>query len=227
MRTSFDRAATFRRELPIPHNTNDQADRRAHQRYLTTLRVAKLTSEARQTLGIVRNISSGGMMIDLCMIYSNAPVDVGNTLGVSLHDSETLLGKILWRNGSIFGLQFDHAIDVANAISKSAGFANGKVPRKPRVTARAPVTISTAEHSLETWLFDISQNGLKVPADPSLRVTQNIVIDIESLGTFPARVQWTSAEFAGLFFATELPLRELISWLARQPSAVEPAEAIG
>jgi hypothetical protein len=224
MTTSFDRAATFCRDLPDIFSANDQADRRVHQRYLTTLRVAKLTSASRQTLGIVRNISSGGMMIDLCMIYNSTPVDVGDTLGVSLHDADILPGKILWRNGPVFGLQFDHAIDVADVISKPTDRAKGKVPRKPRVTAHAPVSIATADSNLETWLFDISQNGLKVPADPGLRVAQKIVISIDDLGTFPASVRWMSADYAGLFFASELPLRELISWLARQTFSGDRAE---
>ncbi len=224
MKPSSDIAAKFRRELPQTYSNDDRDDRRAHQRFLTTLRVAKLTSESRQTLGIVRNISTGGMMIDLCMIYNSAPVDVGGTLGVSLHDAEPLIGRILWRNGSIFGLQFDHSIDVANVISKPSDLAKGKVARKPRVAARAPVSISTAEGHLDTWLFDISQNGLKVPADPNLKVMQKIVINIGELGTFPARVQWTSADYAGLFFAHELPLRDLISWLALQPFIPAPED---
>ncbi len=224
MRPGFDTAASFRRELQHVQNANDQADRRAHQRFLTTLRVAKLTSDSRQTLGIVRNISSGGMMIDLCMIYHSAPVDVGSTLGVSLHDTETLIGRILWRNGSVFGLQFDQSINVADVISKPGRVAKGKVARKPRVSARAPVAISAPDCNLDTWLFDISQNGVKVPADPNLRVAQTIVIDICGLGIFPARVQWISADFAGLVFSHELPLRELISWLARQPFSDAKAE---
>lgn len=198
--------------------SSDARERRAHQRHLTTLRVAKLVAEDRQTLVIVRNVSSGGMMIDLCAIYAATPVDVGGQITISLDDVDALRGTILWRNGTSFGCRFDRAIDVGTLISRQARSPDGKVRRKPRVLAQAPVTITGESGAFATTLCDISQDGLKVPADSRLVAGQKLNIAIADLGSFAARVQWTSRAFAGIVFTTGPLLRELMSWLARQPA---------
>src|SRR5712675_648572 len=122
-------------------------DRRAHNRQLTTLRVAKLSAGTSEALCIVRNASSGGMMID-----GAGAMERGQLVTVDLNNEQQVTGRVVWQKDGLTGVQFKQRVDLDTVLAKPAILKGGKSPRLPRLsiqraaalrheTKRVPVTI--------------------------------------------------------------------------------------
>jgi hypothetical protein len=196
--------------LPVPP-VDDQPDRRDGVRHLTTFRIAKVRIGDAETLGIVRNISSGGMKIDLI-----GAVEPGSDVVISLGEDHEVTAHIVWRHDSATGVQFTNEIDLQHMLAKTPLRQGRKIARPPRVQVQTPATIWYDGDSIKTEICDLSQHGAKLLVDHALKINDDITLQIADLGPIRCTIKWQSDGHAGVLFHSIFPLKYLMNWLARQ-----------
>ena len=83
---------TERRPSPAP---SAGAERRGGERTVTVLRIARLLTSSGDFLGIVRNVSRHGMMIEV-----HPDQSLGGSIQVDLGDGRPFSGEVRWREGA-------------------------------------------------------------------------------------------------------------------------------
>lgn len=183
-------------------------ERRNGERHKTILRVATVRIGEYETLGLVRDISDGGMMVQL-----RARVTKGQKLDIIL-DGNQLTGNVIWHNDALAGLQFDKRNCVHQLLTRRSALSNGEKIRKPRVRVEDRAVIIQDQITQEGTIYDLSQSGAKLAYNgPDLTVTQPLYVDIQGLARKLAHVRWRRRGFLGIEFASTVPLMELMDWL--------------
>lgn len=190
---------------------NDLGDRREHTRNIKVMRVARLKDIQlhAECLGMVRDVSSGGMMIDALF-----PLEIGQHLTVALLDDQELTGEIVWRDGQTVGVKFTHEISVEQILARPAVKIDGQRSRLPRFQASKSSRITYDNKIYEAALSNISQRGAKLMCEATPRMNSNIVIRIDADHSVAATVKWRGSNMIGVEFHRLLSLVELSNWIA-------------
>ena len=188
-----------------------QPDRRGHARNIKVMRVARLKDIQMhaECLGMVRDVSSGGMMIDALF-----PLEVGQHISVALLDDQELTGEIVWREGKTVGVKFAEEISVEQILARPAIKVDGQRSRLPRFQASKPSQIRQDARVYDAVLSNISQRGAKLLCDAAPKMNSNIIIRVDANHSVAATVKWRSAQMIGVEFHRLLPLAELANWIA-------------
>ena len=194
----------------IPDTCN-QPDRREHARNIKVMRVARLKDIQMhaECLGMVRDVSSGGMMIDALF-----PLEIGQQISVALLDDQELTGEIVWREEQTVGVKFAEEISVEYILARPAVRIDGQRSRLPRFQAFKSARVTYANTVHDAVLSNISQRGAKLLCDAAPKMNSNIVIRIDANHSVAATVKWRSAQIIGVEFHRLLPLAELANWIA-------------
>lgn len=189
----------------------DLNERREHARNIKVMRVARLKDIQlhAECLGMVRDVSSGGMMIDALF-----PLEVGQQISVALLDDQELTGEIVWRDGRTVGVKFSKEISVETILARPAIKINGQRSRLPRFQAAKPLYVTCDNLVYDAVLSNISQRGAKLLCDAVPKMNSNILIRMDSSHSVAATVKWRSAKIIGAEFHRLLPLAELADWIA-------------
>lgn len=191
---------------------------RAHRRHYTTLRVAKLASGDVEGLGIVRNVSEGGMMIE-----ARAPLDIGAPVTVSLFDGQKLDARIVWRKATALGLQFERPVTVDMLLTIPDRLENGKPPRLPRVRANRSAIMDLGHNQVTvTQIADISQRGARILTGLDLKPLQDIWLWPTGAKPMRGTVRWCRDGAAGIAFHAVLGLDDVAAWISDMPPQDEP-----
>ena len=192
-------------------DANAQPDRREYARNIKVMRVARLKDIQMHAdcLGMVRDVSSGGMMIDALF-----PLEVGHHISVALLDDQELTGEIVWREGRTVGVKFTEEIVVEQILARPAIKIDGQRSRLPRFQACKPLRITQDSRVYDAVLSNISQRGAKLLCDAAPKMNSNILIRIDANHSVAATVKWRSAQMIGVEFHRLLPLTELANWIA-------------
>ena len=147
-------------------------DRRADERMTTLFQVARLlTDQGAQHLCLIRNIGSGGMMLELY-----APLEPGTRVRIEPKVCDPVGGVVRWAQAGQAGIAFDAPIDVHNYLHTHHVLLPDQLPRCPRVTTqlRARLRIGAVWHLVP--LIDLSQGGAKVETDLPVELGQGVEI---------------------------------------------------
>lgn len=204
----------FRISVPGSTPLSDERakiDRREHARNVKVMRVARLKDIQMhaECLGMVRDVSSGGMMIDALFT-----LEVGHYISVALLDDQELTGEIVWRDGRTVGVKFNHEVAVDKILAKPTLKNDGQRSRLPRFQACKPSQITYDNRVYDAILSNISQRGAKLLCDAAPRMNSNILIRINANHSVAATVKWRSAKIIGVEFHRLLPMAELADWIA-------------
>lgn len=193
-------------------DVSDQGDRREHARNIKVMRVARLKDIQlhAECLGMVRDVSSGGMMIDALF-----PLEIGHHISVALVDDQELTGEIVWRDGRTVGVKFNHDISVEKILAKPATKVDGRRSRLPRFQTCRPARITYDNRVFDAVLSNISQRGAKLLCDAAPKMNSKLVIRIDASHSVAATVKWRSGQILGVEFHRLLPLAELADWIAQ------------
>lgn len=186
-------------------------DRRAGDRHLTLFRVGTVLIGGRRELCLIKNISAGGMKLQLY-----CPVAVGQPLGIELKTGVSVAGRVSWVRDGQVGVAFDAPIDVVAILAHDS---KGPRPRMPRIETDAPLCVRHGASTYRLRASDISQGGVKVERAAGLPVGAEVVITLPGLAPQPGVVRWIEQGSAGLSFNLPLPLSELVAWLEGQRQA--------
>lgn len=195
---------------PAPEDA-EHVDRREHARNVKVMRVARLRDIElhAECLGMVRDVSPGGMMIDALF-----PMEVGQTISIALLDDQELTGEIVWCDGQTVGVKFAEEIPLNEILAKPAKKLDGQRTRLPRFKAQKMSRVSCESKVYEAELVNISQRGAKLICDTALRLHSNIVIRLDTDRSVGATIKWRSGQMFGAEFHRLLPLTELADWIA-------------
>lgn len=195
-------------------------ERRSAERIWTMLRIAKLSTGAGDSFGIVRNVSAHGMMVEVHPgLAITGPVTIDFGVGRPLY------GNLRWRENSTIGLQFADAVDVGKLLEKPGVDADGRTVRLPRIALRHPVTIACADTEFSCEIVDISLGGARISLGALLAVGSQVSVSIPLLGTIAGVVRWAADGNVGVSFNRAVSVRSLMAWLASCPR-VDASDAI-
>lgn len=192
--------------LPNPNIADPSPfiDRRTDNRVQTVFRVARVTSALDEGLARIRNLSDQGARLRMMI-----PLMLSDILAIELGDGVELIGQVVWKEGEEFGLQFDQPINCADVL---ATLAAGTQHRKTR-PVRLPLTITAltrSERGLRLMkVLDISQRGLKLVHNGSLREGLHLKITLSSGLDRCGIVRWTKDDIAGIMLLDPLSVEAL------------------
>jgi hypothetical protein len=191
---------------PLSGVPSPLSDRRNQQRYVTVLRVAKLTTPHSEEFCLVRNISAGGMMAH---IYSE--LEVGDSVQAEISSGQPISGKILWRREGVAGIGFDERVDPASILT---GEHRAPVPqRAPRVGIEVRARIRVGAQYRFVTLCNISQGGASIsPPEPG-ELGQKLILMANGLPPIAGVVRWQDQEHAGIKFDVPLSFDLLAKWV--------------
>lgn len=194
----------------MPDESNSH-DRRGQARNVKVMRVARLKDIQMhaECLGMVRDVSSGGMMIDALF-----PMEIGQHISVALLDDQELTGEIVWREGRTVGVKFTAEISVERTLARPSVRIDGKRSRLPGFQTTKPSRVTLDNKVYDAVLSNISQRGAKLICDAVPKINSNIIIRIGANRSVAATVKWRSAQIIGAEFHRLLPLAELADWIS-------------
>jgi hypothetical protein len=185
------------------------------ERLVSLYRVGALSVAGRRELCVVRNVSSGGLMLN-----SYSYIEPGARIAVEFKQGESVEGMVAWSNGNNVGMRFDEPIDVA-AILASAS-PDGRRPRMPRINIESKISVREGETVHEALALDISQGGVCVESPAQLPFGADVVVRIEGLPPEPAVVRWRNGDCYGLGFNRLLSVTSLAAWLKEHQASGTP-----
>lgn len=201
-------------DLSLPQNMSHRDERRADARHITVLQIGKLVTARQQMLCLVRNISVGGVKI-----YALRSLAIGERLRIEFRSGTAAEGVVMWTEGNIAGLRFDHAIDIAQLLrAGSSATPNVELPRHPRLDIKADAMVKWEEGAFSAEILNISQTGVCIELDHPPLVHQSVSLKIEGLPSTLARVVWKKGNRVGLVFSQALAYEALGRWVMDRPA---------
>lgn len=199
----------FEEDTEAALSAEELAERRRHARSMRVMRVARLAALDTEGLGMVRDVSPGGMMID-----ANFDLDIGQSVSVALLDDQELTGTVAWKDGNMLGIQFAEEISVDEILAKPAVKADGKRARHPRFAVQKEIRIKLDTTTIDAVLHDISQRGAKLKCVGRLKVHSNLLVRAEGQRPIGGTIVWRAGDMVGVEFHRLLPVDELEQWLS-------------
>jgi PilZ domain len=190
------------------HPTSPGRDRREHERHLTIFRVAKLTSGDDESLCVARNLSSGGMMIEVFGHY-----EIGRRVRISLADDQYIECDVVWRHSDTIGVRFESEIDVVAILSKPQPFHQGLLRRMPRMQVREHAQLFIGPKALPVEICDISPRGVKIKTDHVLGEHEMVWLIADGLDPISGTLRWRLDGHAGIEFSNIVSITRLMKWL--------------
>jgi hypothetical protein len=190
-------------------------DRRDGERHLTLFRVGSIMIEDRRELCLIKNVSSGGMLI---RAYSAMTPDTA--VSIELKQGEVIPARINWVKEDNVGISFDRPVDVVDLLATSM---DGPRPRMPRIEVRCIASVRRDGNVYGMRARDISQGGIKVESDRNLNLGDEVVVTLPGLAPAQGVVRWKDAGAYGITFNRLLALSDLVGWLQGQRELLRKA----
>jgi len=190
-------------------------DRRDGERHLTLFRVGSLTLGDRRELCLIKNISSGGMLI-----RAYCPIEPGTCLSIELKCGEQVSGVARWVEDDVVGVAFDQPVDVVDLLAASM---EGPRPRMPRVEVDCIAWVREGAETHRVKARDISQGGLKVSTDRNFSIDSEVVVTLPGLLPQSGVVRWQESGSLGITFNKVIALPSLVAWLHEQRERLRAA----
>lgn len=175
-------------------------DRRAAQRYRTVCRIARVQRAEDVGLWRVRNISKEGLML-----AADIPATVGESLDISLSETTTLRGTVVWADRGRCGVTFDEPIDAAAVLRGLAAEQRAEGYRALRLPVWVEAVIALSDDARPIDLVDISQHGAGFRYDRVLDPGTEVDLILPG-GELRRRalVRWSRGQRGGLWFTQQL-----------------------
>ena len=199
-------STTFSLSTSVPR----PSERRADERMIAMLRVAKLTdAQGSEQLIRVRNVSAGGLMAEV-----GHKVNVEDVVNIEL-SSQNIPSTVVWIREGTAGFKFDQNIDLGELLAGRKP-RHGFRPRPPRleVNCKANVKVENSYYTVD--VRDISLGGMKCEPIEEYCLGKKVVVVVESLRPIRGEVRWFSDRKAGIVFDQPLKFEELAEWIAKR-----------
>lgn len=182
-----------------------QPERRAEERQLAVLRVAKLITERGEQLCRIRNISPRGAMAEVKGAWF-----VGEPAALQLKSGGQVPGRVAWAEEGRIGIAFDHEIDPQDILAADADQPQRLL--RVAVSAEASLGLGGAFHMVP--VKDISLGGIRIAFESADLVGRKVFVTLDGLPTLAGVFRWQNDGHAGIAFNELLELDALAYWLA-------------
>lgn len=170
-----------------------ESDRRAGPRIRTVFWVGKVTSDHDVGLWRVHNISNSGMMLQ-----THIEVIAGESLTVSLSESLTVAGSVVWSRSERCGIRFREEIECETVLGRLAAERRALKYRPPRLPVSRGA-IAYCEHGIQAVrVINISQHGIGLAHEGRLRVGTRLKLVLENGLERRGVVRWSIEGYSGL-----------------------------
>jgi hypothetical protein len=192
------------------------------KRLVTMLLLARLETATRDGLTRIRNVSTGGAMVETSLsLITGEPIRL---------ETRDLLfdGRIAWSKDGRAGIEFSGPADVTALMHPAASGRANYVVRAPRLLTECTVRLQSHGLFCSATLLDISARGGRLLLDRPLSIDGGITITIPGLDPQQAAVRWVNGEEAGVTLLSPIPFAKLEGWLqdtAVRFGAREPGKA--
>jgi hypothetical protein len=187
-----------------------RADRRGDERLVTIYRAARIvTAQGHEQLGIVRNVSSGGLMIE-----THANIAVGDRLWIEPRGCQSIWGSVRWSDAPRHGVAFDTEIQFESLLALAGEDTPNQVARSPRINVDLDARLCVAASWHRVHLCDLSQSGAKLASTLILPDGEPVLLSIDGLRTIDAFVRWQRKDRIGLLFAEPISISILSAWIS-------------
>lgn len=194
-------------------NADQAAERRAAKRHMSVFLLAKITTEGRQALGRVLNLSQTGAKVETSLAFKS-----GDTLTLEIRSDLKAAGKVRWVRSGTVGVEFDHPVDVSRFLSRHQAKLGRVKPRAPRYVCEAEATVNAETKSSVFKVRDVSLSGAGLAGKMPLNRDDEVLVTIFGLKPRRAKVIWANADGVGITFLKPLDFRDFESWLSRTNS---------
>jgi len=85
----------------------------------------------------------------------------------------------------------------------------GYIKRAPRVDTQFATSLTDSDgNRIEVVVVDISREGCRLHIQGTLKIGENIQLDVPKYGTFPAQIRWALGNEAGAVFLEPIFLED-------------------
>jgi len=197
--------------LPIP-SASDRAMQPRDARTLTLLLVGRITGERSDGLCRIRNISTGGLMAEVCAAFA-----VDEAVRIEFRNGQIVTGSVRWTKAGALGIQFDRPVDdIRQLLSepKPTGRQAGvRLVRSPRLPTDCSADILLDGRHHRGAITDVSQSGARLVTTAPLERDRLLTLAVAGLPHLRAVVRWIGQDGAGLTFLEPLAFTTLARWL--------------
>jgi hypothetical protein len=201
---AFD-STTFSLSTAVPR----PVERRADERLIPLLKVAKLIGPDGDRLMRLRNITAGGLMAEIV----ECPA-VGEQVEVEL-SSQRIPSSVIWIRDGLVGIKFDQSVDLGELLAGRKP-RHGFRPRPPRLAVDCKASVRVGKSYYTVDVHDISLGGMKVEPIEEYCVGKDVVVMVDSLKPIKGEVRWFSDRRAGIVFKKPLEFDELAEWVGKR-----------
>lgn len=198
-------STTFSLTTAVPR----PVERRAEERLIPLLKIAKLITSSGEWLMRVRNITAGGLMAEV----AECPA-VGETVAVEL-SSQKIPSSVIWIRDGLVGIRFDQSVDLGELLAGRKP-RHGFRPRPPRLDVDCKASVRLGQTYYTVDVHDISLGGMKVEPVEEYCVGRKVTVVVESLKPIKGEVRWYSDRMAGIVFDSPLDFEELAEWVGKR-----------
>ncbi len=170
-------------------------DPRRESRVLTVYQPCCVRTGQRCTVGLIRNISGNGLMVE-----TSAEAEPGSEVAYFRETAQWRRARVIWREGSQLGLE-----NIDEWIPESPGY-----PYRPlRVPTSLVGRLWIHEHPAEVGIGNISHKGVLAFGVPPIPRGQLLTLSIAGQEFANTSLRWWADGSAGLKFERAMTLREL------------------
>jgi PilZ domain len=191
-------------DVTVMGDSLNAPERRTDSRVQTVFRVARVITATDEGLARIRNISDQGARLRMLIT-----IPIWDCLILQLADGVDLSGRVVWREGDEFGLQFDQPISCSDLLATLAAGAKSGRTRPVRLPVET-VALTRSECGLRSAkVVDISQRGLKLAHDGSLTEGLHLKVTLPSGLDRSGIVRWSNDSLAGIMLLEPLGFEAL------------------
>ncbi|MDB5725272.1 MAG: PilZ domain protein [Novosphingobium sp.] len=185
-------------------------DRRGDHRIKTVYRLVKVEHDEDEGLARCRNLSDGGVKLDLAM-----PLDLNDRVTIGFSSETQIAGRVIWLSGDSCGVAFDEPIDSSqllrsDMIANSQRLANQKPRnRSPRLKTNLPAKIAYYGTTRNAVVKDVSVRGMKIANDGNFHPGLNVRVILADGREKEGVVRWSRDNIAGVLLLDPFGVEEL------------------
>lgn len=184
----------------MPENTTFE-ERRAFSRAIRTFKPSCIEIDGSPGVALLRDLSPSGAGFE-----SDQNVLVGQTLRYRWGDHDFRDGRVIWTNGSFFGVAND---EVAQEPITGCG-----IERSVRIPLCAPATIFLDGSRIEAEVLNFSQRGLCALAAHPVRDGALVTVKVGRRYFESATSKWSRSSRMGVSFVKPMALPEMSALMA-------------
>jgi len=188
----------------------NKPDNRVGQRVMTVFKAARIGGPTADDLGLIRNISTEGLMVETRLTLA-----IDEPVVIEIQSGKPMQGRVRWTKNGMTGIQLSSAIDIAEALRTSGPGEVFDRIRPPRFDRAVEATLQYESRHWTAMTRNISLSGAQIVTERALLLPRNAhaSLRVEGLGTLGGELRWRQGNNIGIRFEQPLALRHFQQWL--------------